>query len=623
MRQRIFILMCVDIAIILFSAALAAALAVRGGAASASVFEFALFAALSVLFVTASMVYFKMYRRMWRYASIDELLALIKAVTAGLCVSYLLISFYMGEWFPLPAALMTYESALLLIGGSRFTWRKLRDYYINQQKPARRRRALIVGAGNCGMLIAKEMKQNPKAGMEPILFLDDDERKQKLEIQGLPVYGTTDQIQEAVESYFIDDIIIAMPSVSRKEISRIIKQCKTTGAKLKIVPNIGELINGKVSIEEMRDVEVEDLLGRDPVKVDLKGIADYVTDKTVLVTGAGGSIGSELCRQICPFAPKKLLLLGHGENSIFQIETELRRTFSDVPFETIIADVQDRDRMHAIFQTHRPEVVFHAAAHKHVPLMEKDPAEAIKNNVFGTKNVADAANAYKCERFVLISSDKAVNPTSVMGTTKRLAEMYVQSLSAESETIFASVRFGNVLGSRGSVIPYFKEQIKRGGPVTVTHPEMVRYFMTIPEAVQLVIQAGAFAKGGEVFVLDMGEPVKILDLAQDLIRLSGFEPGKDIEIVFTGMRPGEKLYEELLTAEEGLTSTKHNRIFIGKPECITPEEMEVALTSLLHELDSEPDQIRNTLKKLVPTYQWTIKSKPAPAAQPSNVLARA
>lgn len=279
--------------------------------------------------------------------------------------------------------------------------------------------------------------------------------------------------------------------------------------------------------------------------------------------------------------------------------------------------------MHAIFQTHRPEVVFHAAAHKHVPLMEKDPAEAIKNNVFGTKNVADAANAYKCERFVLISSDKAVNPTSVMGTTKRLAEMYVQSLSAESETIFASVRFGNVLGSRGSVIPYFKEQIKRGGPVTVTHPEMVRYFMTIPEAVQLVIQAGAFAKGGEVFVLDMGEPVKILDLAQDLIRLSGFEPGKDIEIVFTGMRPGEKLYEELLTAEEGLTSTKHNRIFIGKPECITPEEMEVALASLLHELDSEPDQIRNTLKKLVPTYQWTIKSKPAPAAQPSNVLARA
>ena len=399
-----------------------------------------------------------------------------------------------------------------------------------------------------------------------------------------------------------------MPSVSRTEIKHIIELCKQTKAKLKIVPILNDLIIGKVNIQQIRDVQVEDLLGRDPVHTDLQGIANYVEGKTVLVTGAGGSIGSELCRQIAKFKPKQLLLLGHGENSIYTIEMELRQNYPSLRLEPIIADVQDRDRIEQVFEIHRPQVVFHAAAHKHVPLMERNPAEAIKNNVFGTRNVAWAAHLYTAERFVLISTDKAVNPTSVMGTTKRIAEMIIHTINKGSKTKYAAVRFGNVLGSRGSVIPRFKEQIQRGGPVTVTHPEMVRFFMTIPEAVQLVIQAGAYAQGGEVFVLDMGEPVKISDLAKSLIKLSGFEPDDDIKIIYTGMRPGEKLYEELLTSEEGLTSTLHNRIFIGKSEEYELDMLRQRVRQL-EAVVEEPGKVRQALKDLVPTYQMPLADK--------------
>lgn len=391
--------------------------------------------------------------------------------------------------------------------------------------------------------------------------------------------------------------------MSKTQISDIINICKTTKARLKIIPHIQEYIQGKMAANQMRDVQVEDLLGRDPIQTDLQNIADYVQNKIVLVTGAGGSIGSELCRQVAPFKPARLLLLGHGENSIYGIEMEMRRLFPNLPIETVIADVQDRTRIADVFREFGPQVVFHAAAHKHVPLMERNPSEAIKNNVFGSKNVAECADEFGAERFVLISTDKAVNPTSIMGTTKRIAEMFIQSLDKHSKTKFVAVRFGNVLGSRGSVIPRFKDQIARGGPVTVTHPEMVRYFMTIPEAVQLVIQAGAFAKGGEVFILDMGKPVKIVDLATDLIRLSGYEPNVDIDIEFSGIRAGEKLYEELLTSEEGMSSTMHDRIFIGKPMNINRTELEFEMRRLERVLGSDPEEIRALLQHLVPTYR--------------------
>jgi FlaA1/EpsC-like NDP-sugar epimerase len=370
------------------------------------------------------------------------------------------------------------------------------------------------------------------------------------------------------------------------------------------------LFNGKVTVQEIRNVEVEDLLARDPVQVDLESIAGYVGDKTVLVTGAGGSIGAELCRQLATFPVHRMLLLGQGENSIYMIEKELRQRFPERTFIPIIADVKDRARIDSLFQQYRPEVIFHAAAHKHVPLMEMNPLEAIKNNIFGTRHVAECAHLYEAERFVLISTDKAVNPTSVMGATKRVAEWVIQTINETSSTKFSAVRFGNVLGSRGSVIPYFKEQIAAGGPVTVTHPNMVRYFMTIPEAVQLVIQAGGLAHGGEVFILDMGEPVKIVDLARDLIRLSGFEPGVDIEIEFTGIRPGEKLFEELLTQEEGVFSTRHERIFIGKPEGMSAKELSFELKKLERLVANEQTEtIRELLQRLVPHYQQPLKEK--------------
>ncbi|BBI32090.1 polysaccharide biosynthesis protein [Cohnella abietis] len=562
---------------------------------------------VSALTGTAAMFVFGLYRRLWQYASIGELTALFQAAAVSNILAYALTAIAAGSRVPLFAPIQSFMMTLFLIGGSRFIWRVACDHFGNHQyrkgKKAFLKKTLIIGAGNCGTLFAKELLKNESYQANPVAFVDDDPYKHKLEVLGIPVLGGRRDIPSIVTAKEIEEIIIAMPTASKTQISEIVNICKNTKARLRLVPHLQDLIQGKAAAQQIRDVSVEDLLGRESICTDLKGIAEYVEGKVVLVTGAGGSIGSELCRQIAPFNPDKLILLGHGENSIYLIEMEMLTAFPGVKLETVIADVQDRTRMEEVFRKLNPQVVFHAAAHKHVPLMERNPSEAIKNNVLGSKNVADCADMFGAERFVLISSDKAVNPTSIMGTTKRIAEMYIQGLDKHSKTKFVAVRFGNVLGSRGSVIPRFKQQIAAGGPVTVTHPEMVRYFMTIPEAVQLVIQAGAFAQGGEVFILDMGSPVKIYDLAVDLIRLSGFEPGVGMDITFSGIREGEKLYEELLTKEEGLTSTRHNRIYVGKPSQINRAELEFEIRLLERVLGKDPEEIRNTLRQLVPTYR--------------------
>lgn len=597
-KSRVFMLFFIDLVIIWFSIGTSYLFRFYDGIPHEYVVQMLQFGLISTVAIGGSLIYFGLYRRMWQYASIGEIVSILKAIVVGALISYGIALLLLPARVPFGVEVRSMETILVLVGGVRFLWRVFHNERINNKDTETH--ALIVGAGDCGMLIAKEMMGPSFAHTRMIGFIDDDHNKYHMSILGLPVLGNRYDLPRLVKQKDIHEIIIAMPSVSRTEISEIINLAKTTGAKLKIIPALNDLIAGKISVKKLRDVSVEDLLGREPIIADLNGILGYVHNKTVMVTGAGGSIGSELCRQVSPFAPEKLLLLGHGENSIYTIEMELRKKFPDLEIVTVIADVQDRNRMMDVFRTFRPQVVFHAAAHKHVPLMERNPSEAIKNNVFGTRNVADCADRFGAERFVMISSDKAVNPTSVMGATKRIAEMYVQCLNTTSQTKFSAVRFGNVLGSRGSVIPAFKQQIAAGGPVTVTHPEMVRYFMTIPEAVQLVIQSGSFAKGGEVFVLDMGEPVKILTLAEDLITLSGYEPYKDIEITFSGIREGEKLYEELLTDEENLGSTQHDRIFIGKPNVVSQNQLELEFKRLERVLTEEPSAIREVINQIVP-----------------------
>ncbi|MEK5491317.1 nucleoside-diphosphate sugar epimerase/dehydratase [Paenibacillus sp. FSL R7-0297] len=597
-KTRVLMLFMIDIAIIWFSVVTSYMFRFFDGIPHEYVVQMLQFGSISTVAIGGTLIYFGLYRRMWQYASIGEIVSILKAIVFGAIIAYGISLIILPARVPFGVEVRVMETTLVLVGGIRFLWRFLRKERMNDKDTETH--ALIVGAGDCGMLIAKEMMGPSFAHTKLVGFIDDSPNKHHMSILGLPVLGNRYDLPRLVKEKNIHEIIIAMPSVSRTEISEIINLAKTTGAKLKIIPALNDLIAGKISVKKLRDVSVEDLLGREPIVADMNSILGYVHNKTVLVTGAGGSIGSELCRQISPFAPDKLLILGHGENSIYTIEMELRKSFPYLNIVTIIADVQDRTRLMDVFQSYKPQVVFHAAAHKHVPLMERNPSEAIKNNVFGTRNVADCADKYGTERFVMISSDKAVNPTSVMGATKRIAEMYVQSLNASSHTKFSAVRFGNVLGSRGSVIPAFKKQIAAGGPVTVTHPEMVRYFMTIPEAVQLVIQSGSFAKGGEVFVLDMGEPVKILNLAEDLITLSGYEPYTDIDITFSGIREGEKLYEELLTDEENLGSTQHDRIFIGRPNVISQNQLELEFKRLERVLTEEPSAIREVINQIVP-----------------------
>lgn len=522
---------------------------------------------------------FKLYKKAWEYASVEELLIIFKSVTLSILTAGLVQQLINHDIY-FRVLVVTWLLNILLIGGFRFCWRILGNFVLN--KANNKKRTLIIGAGSAGIMVARQLKRSNEAELLPVGFIDDDSRKMNLDILGIPVLGRVSEIENIVRLQNIDHIIIAIPSLKKRELNVIFNECVKTKVKTQYLPMIEDLITGKVSINQFRDVKVEDLLGRDPVELDIESISEYIKDKIILVTGAGGSIGSEICRQISNFAPKKLLLLGHGENSIYSVDLELRNTFSNssIEFIPIIGDLKDLNKMMTIMKNFQPDVVYHAAAHKHVPLMEEYPEEAVKNNLIGTVNLAKAASSYKVGTFVIISTDKAVNPTSVMGATKRLAEMMIQYFDTVSETKFVTVRFGNVLESRGSVVPLFKKQIENGGPVTVTHPDMVRYFMTIPEASRLVIQAGALSKGGEIFVLDMGEPLKIVDLAKKLIKLSGYKDD-EIDIIFTGIRPGEKLYEELLKKEEGYEQQIYPNIYIGKRSLIYVNEIEDIITNYL------------------------------------------
>ncbi|NMH75284.1 polysaccharide biosynthesis protein [Bacillus sp. RO2] len=521
---------------------------------------------------------YKLYRKAWEYASVGELYIIIKIVSISILLA-VPIQFFLGNGLEIRMLLTTWFIYLVCIGGSRFGWRLWRDNVLLKRGIVKR--TLIIGAGAAGRMVARQLLNNPKSDLHPIAFIDDDNKKNKLDILGVPVIGGRESIVRAVKELEIEHIVIAIPSLHQKELNQIFLECGKTKVKTQTLPMLEDLMTGKVSVNHFRDVQVEDLLGRAPVELDINSISETITDRVVLVTGAGGSIGSEICRQVSSFHPSKLVLLGHGENSIYSIEMELKETFKEttIEFVTEIADIQDGKKMGTIMEKHQPYIVYHAAAHKHVPLMERNPEEAVKNNIIGTKNVALAANWNNVHTFVMISSDKAVNPTSVMGSTKRLAEMIIQDLDKKSTTKFIAVRFGNVLGSRGSVIPRFKKQIMVGGPVTVTHPDMIRYFMTIPEASRLVIQAGSLARGGEIFVLDMGDPVKILDLAKNLIKLSGYSV-EDIGIEYSGVRPGEKLFEELLNDNEIQEKQIYPKIHIGKTSQLYMNEIEELLQNL-------------------------------------------
>ncbi|WP_353056625.1 polysaccharide biosynthesis protein [Sporosarcina luteola] len=522
---------------------------------------------------------FGLYRKDWSYASTGELYSILKAVTMTITV-VMIVQFVLMHEVSFRALILTWMIHILLIGGSRFSFRLMRDT-VNRQKNIETTRIMIVGAGKAGTMIARQVLQNPESGMKPILFVDDNRSKSGLEIYGLKVVHGTKDIPKLVKEYEIEKIVIAIPSLAKQVMLDLLKICIETGVKTMTIPRIEDLMTGKVSVTDMRDVKIEDLLGREEVELDLKAIEEKLSNKTILVTGAGGSIGSEICRQVSKFKPKNIILLGHGENSIYNIDMELRKS---IEFSTtiipVIADIKDRMRIFDVVSEFKPDVIYHAAAYKHVPLMEENPTEAVKNNIFGTKNVAEAADAFDVSYFVMVSTDKAVNPMNIMGASKRFAEMIVQNLAKESKTKFAAVRFGNVLGSRGSVVPLFKEQIKQGGPITITDPEMTRYFMTIPEASQLVIQAGTLAMEGAVFVLDMGEPVKIVDLAKNLIKLSGYRED-EIDIIFTGIRPGEKLFEELLNEDEIQNDQIFPKIYVGKSAPMSKKELNIVLEKLL------------------------------------------
>ncbi|BDH60658.1 UDP-N-acetylglucosamine 4,6-dehydratase [Lysinibacillus sp. PLM2] len=523
--------------------------------------------------------FFHLYNRMWSVASARELLTICFAVTISV-VTASIIQYIINQDVYFRVMAVTWSLHIIMIGGSRFILRLLHDKE-SLNNTDNLKRILIVGAGQGGTILIRNLKHNPNTDFIPIGFIDDDLNKQNLKLMNVTVLGTTNDIPKIVEKNKIDEIIIAIPSLGKFGIRSIYNRCAKANIKVKIMPKIEDVITGNISVNDIKEVNIEDLLGREEVKLDMISISKNLTEKVILVTGAGGSIGSEICRQVLSFKPKKLILLGHGENSIYTINLELKEKYIESKSEIIpvIADVQDRKRIFEIIQYYQPDVIYHAAAHKHVPLMEENPIEAVKNNIFGTKNVAEAAHEFRVRNFVLISTDKAVNPTNVMGSTKRIAEMVIQNLARNSLTTFAAVRFGNVLGSRGSVVPRFKSQIANGGPVTVTHPDMTRYFMTIPEASRLVLQAGALAVGGEVFVLDMGEPVKIVDLAKNLINLSGFKED-EIKIEFSGIRPGEKMYEELLNEKEIQKEHIYPKIHVGKANCMEEYQLKVLLNEL-------------------------------------------
>jgi FlaA1/EpsC-like NDP-sugar epimerase len=544
----------------------------------------------------------KLYHSLWRYAGVVEMQNIFSA-----CVLSSLLQFSGMQILQYPVPRSYYflycGVLLLLIMGSRFAYRFIRSVFRKTKIQGEMHKVMIIGGGNAANAIIKEIKTSDHVHNTIVKgIIDDAPEKQGNYIHGIKVIGSRNNIIECVNLYQINEIIIAMPSVSKKIIKEIVDICKQTDCTLKILPGIYQFMNDEVSISNLRNIEVEDLLGRDSIKVDLDSIMGYVEGKIIMVTGGGGSIGSELCRQLSAKAPKQLIIVDIYENNAYDIQQELKKKYPDLDLVVLIASVRNYSRMNYIFKTYRPQIIYHAAAHKHVPLMEDSPNEAIKNNVLGTWKTVQVADLYGAEKFVMISTDKAVNPTNIMGASKRICEMIIQTYNKRSNTEFVAVRFGNVLGSNGSVIPLFKKQIASGGPVTVTHPDIIRYFMTIPEAVSLVLQAGAYAKGGEIFILDMGEPIKILDLAENLIHLSGYKPNEDIMIEFTGLRPGEKLYEELLMEEEGIQDTDNKMIHIGKPIELDEEKFLRQLEELKEVCQMEPVDIRKLIKDIVSTY---------------------
>ena len=548
---------------------------------------------------------FRLYTSLWSYAGAIEMMYLVSACVIETLVNMVLLLLSHPETgFPVPRSYYAFYGLFLLIFIliCRYSYRALRGIRNMIRDAEYTRNVLIIGAGEAGNALIKEIKNSRYLKKRVVGVIDDNPGKVGGYIHGIKIVGDREDILLKCMELHVHEIIVAMPSASPKQMKQILDICKQTGCELKRVPGMYQLVNGDVNVSSLKEVDVNDLLGRDPVEVDLDSIMGYVSGKTIMVTGGGGSIGSELCRQIAERNPKQLIIVDIYENSTYDVQNELKMKYPDLNLVVLIASVRNENRMKYIFETYKPDIVYHAAAHKHVPLMEDSPNEAVKNNVLGTWKLVQAADKFGVKRFVMISTDKAVNPTNIMGATKRICEMIIQTYNKRSKTEYVAVRFGNVLGSNGSVIPLFKKQIERGGPVTVTDPNIIRYFMTIPEAVSLVLQAGAYAKGGEIFVLEMGEPVKILDLARNLILLSGHKPDEDIPIVFTGLRPGEKLFEEMLMDEEGMQNTANKLIHIGKPIDMDDEKFLKQLAELKEYVVTEPDDIREWVKRIVPTY---------------------
>ncbi len=605
-KYRKVILILIDIILINLSYVLSIYFRYEYGTFIQLVKQYEKVAIIFTIIYCISFYLFKLYESIWNYASIDEFVLAIGACITGNIVSSLVSAFLKLD-FSYAVNILSGIFVILSIVGFRVSFRiysRFTNILDNKSNSCDLKKTLIIGAGEAATLVIKEMKNNKNSEYNPIALIDDNEYKVGNSVLGVKVEGTRKDIIRICKEKEIEVIIIAVPSINEEDKKEILDICKKTECKVQMVPSIYSVIDGKVSLNQIKDVEIEDLLGREPIELEMQGISHYISNKAVLVTGGGGSIGSELCRQIAKFNPEKLIIFDIYENNAYDIQNELKYKYPKLNLIVLIGSVRDKKRLNQIFEKYNPNIIFHAAAHKHVPLMEDSPMEAIKNNVFGTLNVVQCADKYDVERFVLISTDKAVNPTNIMGATKRMCEMIIQSYDKVSKTKFVAVRFGNVLGSNGSVIPLFKRQISHGGPVTVTDKNIIRYFMTIPEASKLVLQAGAFANGGEIFILDMGEPVKIYDLACDLIRLSGFEPNKDIKIKITGLRPGEKLYEELLMSEEGLTNTKHKKIFIGKPTFTDIDILKEKLSELNEIVEKDNvNELILKIEEIVPTYK--------------------
>jgi FlaA1/EpsC-like NDP-sugar epimerase len=599
-----------DVTVWFFAAPLALWLRLEGGSQWQEYFPHIITYTLAIGCLKAGVAYYLgFYRQSWRKVSVPDLAQLIKGVASVTVVALTAVLVSHGTALGLPRSMPIIEGllALVMLSSTRLVNRLWHERRRSTVSNGRGKHVLIVGAGEAGTLLAREMLRHPESGLLPVGFLDDNPVKHRERFLGLPVLGMIDDLPSVVKQHDINEVLVSMPSAPGPAIRHVVELARLARVRCRTIPGVYEIISGQVSISQIREVALDDLLRREPVHLDLDRICDYLEDRVVLVSGAGGSIGAEIVRQIIRFNPQKILLMGRGENSLYSIERELDSHWPNLPYETVVANIQMLPKLEYVFQKHRPQVIFHAAAHKHVPMMEHNPDEAVFNNAMGTQNLVECALKYGVERFVNISTDKAVNPTSIMGATKRVAEYIVlQGVArAHPSQVFISVRFGNVLGSRGSVVPLFKEQVRLGGPVTVTHPDMTRFFMTIPEAAQLVIEAGGIGENGRIYVLDMGDPVKIVDLAQDLIRLSGLQPGIDVEITFTGIRPGEKLYEEIIAAEEETLPSSHDKIFVA---CHTepPPELDSLLERLFAAAASrDKEHIRDVLGEIVPTYNPT------------------